>query len=286
MSNRERVLALFLLGGLLWLSLWWPAGADTSFRVDWGGGEALTRVSQSFAAQGERGGMILLVAIAGLFVGTFLNWASDYLRRFSFSRPSSPPGSDAHLSPAWWRSAVRREWDWSGIVVELFSALLLAHLWARYGLSWRLLELAFYAVVFQLIALIDLRHRLVLNVIVYPAVPLTLLIRLLSPHPVVSSALLGGAAGLAFFLVVMLLGRGALGAGDVKLAAFIGVVVGFPEVLWALALGIVAGGLGALMVLVTRRGGLKSYIPYAPFLCLGAMLVLLYYPPLLPIGQR
>jgi leader peptidase (prepilin peptidase)/N-methyltransferase len=286
MSNRERVLALFLLGGLLWLSLWWPAGADTSFRVDWGGGEALTRVSKSFGSQGERGGMILLAAIAGLFVGTFLNWAGDYLRRFSFSRPSSLPGSDAQLTPAWWRSAVRREWDWSGIVVELFSALLLAHLWARYGLSWRLLELVFYAVVFQLIALIDLRHRLVLNVVVYPAVPLTLLIRLLSPHPVVSSALLGGAAGLAFFLVVMLVGRGALGAGDVKLAAFIGVVVGFPEVLWALALGIVAGGLGALLVLITRRGGLKSYIPYAPFLCLGAMLVLLYYPPLLPIGQR
>jgi prepilin signal peptidase PulO-like enzyme (type II secretory pathway) len=86
------------------------------------------------------------------------------------------------------------------------------------------------------------------------------------------------------FLVVMLVGRGALGAGDVKLAALIGVAVGFPEVLWALALGIVAGGVGALLILVTRRGGLKSYMPYAPFLCLGAMLVLLYYPERLPVG--
>ena len=77
------------------------------------------------------------------------------------------------------------------------------------------------------------------------------------------------------------MGRGASGAGDVKLAAFIGVVVGFPQGLWALALGILAGGAGALFVLITRRSGSESYIPYAPFLCLGAMLVLLS-PPVLP----
>jgi len=86
--------------------------------------------------------------------------------------------------------------------------------------------------------------------------------------------------GLVLFLVVMLARHGALGAGDVKLAAFIG-VVGFSQALWALALGILAGGVGALFMLITRRGGLKSYISYAPFLCLGAILVLLY-SPLLP----
>ena len=127
---------------------------------------------------------------------------------------------------------------------------------------------------------IDLWHRLILNGVVYPAILFTLLVRLLSPRPGVLNALLGGAVGLVLFLVVMLARHGALGAGDVKLAAFIG-VVGFSQALWALALGILAGGVGALFMLITRRGGLKSYISYAPFLCLGAMLVLLY-SPLLP----
>jgi prepilin signal peptidase PulO-like enzyme (type II secretory pathway) len=145
-------------------------------------------------------------------------------------------------------------------------------------------ELTFYALVFLLITLTDLRHRLVLNIVVYPAIPFTVAIRLLSPGSTLASTLLGGTAGLALFLAVMLVGRGALGAGDVKLAALIGVIVGFPEVLWALALGIIAGGVGALIILISRRGGLKSYMPYAPFLCLGAMLVLLYHPRLLPAG--
>jgi len=62
--------------------------------------------------------------------------------------------------------------------------------------------------------------------VVYPAILFTLLVRLLSPRPGVLNALLGGAVGLVLFLVVMLARHGALGAGDVKLAAFIGVVVG------------------------------------------------------------
>ena len=177
---------------------------------------------------------------------------------------------------------MRQERDWSGLTAELFSALVFADLWVQQGASWQLLELAFYSFVFVLIALIDLKHRLILNVVIYPAILITLLIRLLSPQPGILSALLGGAFGLLLFLVVMLVGRGALGAGDVKLAAFIGLVVGFPQVLWALALGILAGGVAAVIVLITRRGGLKSYIPYAPFLCLGALCVLLHSGQLLP----
>jgi len=283
-SNWERILALLLLGGLLWLGSWWPVGADTSLNANWEVDEVVVRVLESFASGDQSGKVAFLAAVLGLFIGTLLSWSGDYLRRFSVSDAPSQPRSDIQLVPAWWRSIVRREWDWQGIAVELLTALLFAYLWDRYGLSWRLLELAFYASILLLITLTDLRHRLVLNVVVYPAIPFTLLIRLLSPHPVIPSALLGGAAGLALFLVVMLVGHGALGAGDVKLAALIGVVVGFPAVLWALALGIMAGGVGAVLILITRRGGLKSYMPYAPFLCLGAMLVLLYYPQRLPVG--
>lgn len=226
--------------------------------------------------------MIFVCALLGLCVGTLLHRNGDYLLRFSSSGVLSSPGSGGWCAPAWWRSVMRRERDWSGVTAELFSAFFFAYLWAQHGPCWRLLELAFYGLVFLLITLIDLRHRLVLNVVIYPAAVITLLIRLLFGQPGILSALLGGALGLVLFLVVMLVGRQALGAGDVKLAAFIGVVLGFPQVLWGLALGILAGGMAALLILVTRRGGLKSYIPYAPFLCLGAVCVLLRGTQLLP----
>jgi leader peptidase (prepilin peptidase)/N-methyltransferase len=92
--------------------------------------------------------------------------------------------------------------------------------------------------------------------------------------PSLPSALLGGAAGLVGFFLIALLGRGKMGMGDVKLAGVIGLATGWPGVLYALVFGIVAGGLGAVLLILAGRAGRKSYIAYAPYLSLGALAVL------------
>jgi leader peptidase (prepilin peptidase)/N-methyltransferase len=232
--------------------------------------------------------MILLCALVGLLVGGLLNWAGDYLPRFASSSAVPSIESTSRPVPALWhlltsftsrkRSPHLRKSSWLGVAVELFTALLFAYLWERFGPSWRLLLLTFTCPFFLLIAIIDLRYRLVLNVMVYPAVVVTLLLRLMLPGNGTVTALVGGAIGLALFLLTALLRPGGLGGGDVKLATLIGLILGFPQVLWALALGILAGGITAILLIFTHRGGLKSYIPYAPFLCLGAIVALLYNP--------
>ncbi len=170
---------------------------------------------------------------------------------------------------------------WSRVAVELFSALLFAYLWGRFGPSWRLLVLTSYCSFLLLIAVIDLRYQLVLNVLIYPAAVVALLLRFVPPGEDALTTLLGGAVGLTFFSLVALLRRGGMGAGDVKLAALIGLMVGFPQVVWALTLGILAGGVAALFLLLTQLKELESYMPYAPFLCLGAAITLVYNPTLL-----
>jgi len=167
---------------------------------------------------------------------------------------------------------------WQAAAVELFTGLFFAYLWKRFGLSWRLLLLAFTCSFFLLVAIIDQRYRLILNVMIYPAAVVTLLLRAISSEGDISATLLGGALGFSVFLLAALVRRGGLGGGDIKLAALIGLVVGFPEVLWALAAGIVAGGIAALILVFLARWEIKSHIPYAPFLCLGAIIALLYNP--------
>ena len=222
---------------------------------------------------------ILLAGLAGLGIGRLLRLATDSLVRVGFAGAISTPESYDSPEPAWWRGAAQGEWGWRGVIVELFNALLLAYLWSRYGASWRILELVFYGCVLQLIALADLRHWVVPNAVVYPAIPLTLVLQLISSRQHVLRSLVGGGAGFTLFLLLMLASPKGWGAGDVKLAALVGLMLGFPQGLWALALGILAGGVGALVVLITRRGTLKSYMPYAPFLCVGALVALLCPPP-------
>ena len=67
-----------------------------------------------------------------------------------------------------------------------------------------------------------------------------------------------------------------MGAGDVKLAGLIGLVVGFPQVLAALLVGVIIGGLVAVFLLVSRLRKRKEPIPFGPFLVVGAMVVLVW----------
>jgi len=64
----------------------------------------------------------------------------------------------------------------------------------------------------------------------------------------------------------------------VKLAAFIGLATGFPSIIVALLIAILAGGATALLLVLTRIKGLKSYIPYGPFLVVGGLVALIYGP--------
>jgi leader peptidase (prepilin peptidase)/N-methyltransferase len=82
--------------------------------------------------------------------------------------------------------------------------------------------------------------------------------------------------GFVLLLIPALVFRGGMGFGDVKMAALIGLVTGFPGVFVALFVGIVLGGLVAIFLLLTRMKQRKDPIPFGPFLALATMATLLY----------
>jgi leader peptidase (prepilin peptidase)/N-methyltransferase len=125
------------------------------------------------------------------------------------------------------------------------------------------------------VAGIDLRHRLIPNVIVGPAFACVLLFQLAfaSGHAV---EWLAAAVGAPLALLAMaLIDRRAVGMGDVKLAGLLGAALGL-NVVSALLVASCAVVPVALVILI--RGGRdarRTAIPFAPFLALGAAVVLL-----------
>ncbi len=208
--------------------------------------------------------MIILGAVAGGLIGLGLNWAADFLPRYAASGPALP--SKSFRSP------------WVTRAVVLLSAILFAWLWSQSAPALTLFLLTLLCAFLILVAVIDLQYRLVLNVLVFPAMALTLLIRYTAPGANMLAVLLGGAFGFAIFALAAFLRPGELGGGDVKLATLIGWMFGFPDALWALMIGVLAGGAIAVLMLTTHHGNAKSQIPYAPFLCLGALIALFYNP--------
>jgi leader peptidase (prepilin peptidase)/N-methyltransferase len=81
----------------------------------------------------------------------------------------------------------------------------------------------------------------------------------------------GGLAGALLFLLLYFVRPRALGLGDVKLVAFIGVAVGLRALPIALGAGILLGGLYAAVLLLARIAGWRDPVPYGPPLAVGGI---------------
>lgn len=151
-------------------------------------------------------------------------------------------------------------------------------LWGAY-LGWRAPDLAQVLAALLVtglllaISLVDFQVRRIPNVLVLALLAWAAVQVLWLGQPSPAAAALGLLVAGGLFLLLALIRRGAMGWGDVKLAAALGAMLGWPLVVQGLLYGALAGGAAALVLLVTRRVKRKDYIAYGPYLALGAWIV-------------
>jgi len=160
--------------------------------------------------------------------------------------------------------------------VEVGTGALFGYLCWHYGLTIDLAIVSFYCCLFIVLMVIDLEHQLILNKVTYPAMCVALLIAVFSDEPGIIDAAIGGGIGLGLFLLIALVSRGGMGWGDVKMAALIGLVTGYPLIFVAIVLAIILGGLVAIILLLFKKKVRKEGIPFGPYLSLAAIATLLY----------
>lgn len=91
-------------------------------------------------------------------------------------------------------------------------------------------------------------------------------------YPIATAVLIGG---FFYSLIVVTKGRG-MGGGDVKLGAFMGLILGFPMSLIALMIAFLSGSIIGILLIVTGKKSFGQHIAFGPYLVLGAITVLLY----------
>ena len=83
--------------------------------------------------------------------------------------------------------------------------------------------------------------------------------------------------GMAIFGVIILLSRGkAMGWGDFKLVAALGLVFGWPDISMVMFLAFVIGALTSIVFLIRKKKKMKDAIPFGPFLVIGATLTFFF----------
>lgn len=84
-----------------------------------------------------------------------------------------------------------------------------------------------------------------------------------------------------FFLALIVFTRGkGMGGGDLKLSIFLGLALGFPGAIIGLLLAFLTGATASIILLLSGKKGLKSTVPFGPFLALGAYLAMVFGAPL------
>lgn len=167
-------------------------------------------------------------------------------------------------------------------LIEVAGGLLFAVVTLCLGFAWELPAFLLLTGVGILLAIVDLRHRLLPNRVLLPAFAGAALLLAAAAAaeghwPALLRAGLGAVILFAVFLVLALIAPGGLGMGDVKLAALLGLYLGWlgwPAVALGAAAGFVVQAAVALVLLGTRRIGLRGELPFGPAMILGALLSL------------
>lgn len=249
---------------------------------------------------------LLLAALLGLLAGLLVNYLADVL---PIARKLERPVCTTCGAKTGWRDYLllrachtcQRPRSWRTYLTLVAGLGFSMALWlnppARMDYWLGLAVLIF----FGLVVVIDLEHHLIMHVVTLAGAFLGLLTGTLRYN--LPTSLAGGAVGLLIMLLFYWVGtlfakyrarklglddgEEALGFGDVTLSAVLGLMLGWPFILFGLLIGVLAGGVISLLLVLylvaTRRyQTLTVFTAYGPYLVAGAAL-LMFFPESLAI---
>ncbi|RLC39626.1 MAG: prepilin peptidase [Candidatus Nealsonbacteria bacterium] len=158
-----------------------------------------------------------------------------------------------------------------------------------------LVDLLYLLIVSCLLVIIfvyDLKHYIIPDKIIYPAIGITFVFRILDfghwdllriwdlgsgiLRSLQTPLIAGVSAGAFFFLLWLVSGGRWMGLGDAKLAFFMGLFLGFPNIVVGIFSAFFLGAIIGLGLIAFGKKSLKSKIPFGPFLVTGTFIALFF----------
>ena len=166
-------------------------------------------------------------------------------------------------------------------VVEGVTGFFAAALFMRHGLTPGLFIHFAFVSSLVVITFIDLRHRIIPDVISLPGIVAGFGASFFLTPPGVMDSAIGAVLGGAVLLVItaayyLLTGTEGMGGGDIKLLAMIGAFEGWRGVLFTLLASSFLGAFVGVGAIAFFGKSSKYAIPFGPFLAAGALLYLFY----------
>ena len=257
-----------------------------------------------------------LIFVLGLVVGSFLNVVIYRVPEGQsvIKPPSHCPTCNTQLAPkdlvpvfSWLFLRGKCRYCSTKVssryaVVELLTGVLFLAFFIKFGFAAAALPSLFAGITFTAILIailfIDIDHMIIPNGLVIIATVAGAVVVLLNAFSKMVffipqmwwEHLLGVAPGVVAMLLIMLLGaliyrKEALGMGDVKLFIPIGLFLGWKLTIAVIVIAVIAGGVGGVYLMLTRKVEGKSEMPFGPYIVGGAVIAMLFSEKILGLAD-
>jgi leader peptidase (prepilin peptidase)/N-methyltransferase len=171
-------------------------------------------------------------------------------------------------------------------VVEILNGIMFVMLYNKFGLN---LDFLFYSILFSLLIVIffiDMYYQIIpngLNILILVFAVLNKILQNLfynKPLNLIDS-LLGLIISSGIFLLIIIVSKGAMGGGDMKLIGVLGFILGFKKIILTIFLSFIFGGLISILLLIFKIKSRKDPIAFGPFICLAFVFMVFWGDDLL-----
>lgn len=159
------------------------------------------------------------------------------------------------------------------IIASLFAILSVYY----FSFSLKALAVFIFAAVLLVISFIDLKHKIIPDVISLPGIPFFLTLgyfvcKIPFLELILGIIIGGGSLYLIAFLYYLLTKKDGMGGGDIKLLAMIGAFLGYKGVFFTIfASSIIGTTIGIIYMLISKKD-MKFAVPFGPFLSMGSVI--------------
>lgn len=166
--------------------------------------------------------------------------------------------------------------SWQYPIVEATTALIFIWQYFHFGLTSQFFLNIILSCFLLVIFVYDLKHYLILDKVVLPAMVVAFLGNLylgLGFWNLVVAALIGS----GFFALQFFVSRGKwVGGGDIRLGFLMGLMLGWKFLLAALFLAYLIGAIFGIVLMALNKKKMSSQVPFGPFLAGATFITLLY----------
>jgi leader peptidase (prepilin peptidase)/N-methyltransferase len=185
---------------------------------------------------------------------------------------------------AWIKAKALQPLVWR-IGTVLLAAIVFFGILLIYDYSLSLLVYGFFVTCLLTSAIIDLKYKLLPNVLNFAGMGFAVAANgitsfVSSDLSLFLTSVLGLVVCGGIIFIIAFISRGGMGMGDVKYAAMIGGFLGLANGLCCLWLAVILGGIIGALLIALKKATRKTAIPFGPFLCAGALIMLFYEAPI------